>query len=155
MTIRFAQSPDIPGILNLLTQVEKVHNTIRPDLFRDAGEKYDAQALTRLFADPSRPILVALEGNLVVGYAFCILQILDGDPILRDRKELYLDDLCVDADFRGHGVSKALWQQVRELAKALGCSAVTLNVWEGNDRARAFYDHCGLKVRKTVMEYPL
>jgi ribosomal protein S18 acetylase RimI-like enzyme len=32
---------------------------------------------------------------------------------------------------------------------------VTLNVWEGNDSARAFYDKMGFTVRKTVMEKKL
>ena len=78
-----------------------------------------------------------------------------GDPARLDRKELYLDDLCVDASVRGKGVAKLLWQRTVELARELGCDAVTLNVWEGNDRARKFYENCGLTVRKTFLEYPL
>ena len=78
-----------------------------------------------------------------------------GDPARLDRKELYLDDLCVDASVRGKGVAKQLWQETVDLAKQLGCDAVTLNVWEGNDRARKFYENCGLTVRKTFLEYPL
>ena len=61
----------------------------------------------------------------------------------------------MDASVRGKGVAKLLWQRTVELARELGCDAVTLNVWEGNDRARKFYEHCGLSVRKTFMEYPL
>lgn len=155
MTIRFANTDDIPQLLNLLRQVEMVHHDIRPDLFRDGGEKYEPETLKELLKDVNRPVLVAVEDGVVVGYAFCVLEETAGDPARLDRKELYLDDLCVDASVRGKGVAKQLWQGTVDLAKQLGCDAVTLNVWEGNDRARKFYENCGLTVRKTFLEYPL
>ena len=155
MTIRFANTDDIPQLLNLLRQVEMVHHDIRPDLFRDGGEKYEPETLKELLKDVNRPVLAAVEDGVVVGYAFCVLEETAGDPARLDRKELYLDDLCVDASVRGKGVAKQLWQGTVNLAKQLGCDAVTLNVWEGNDRARKFYENCGLTVRKTFLEYPL
>ena len=155
MTIRFANTDDIPQLLNLLRQVERVHHDIRPDLFRDGGEKYEPETLKELLKDVNRPVLAAVEDGIVVGYAFCVLEETAGDPARLDRKELYLDDLCVDASVRGKGVAKQLWQKTVDLAKQLGCDAVTLNVWEGNDRARKFYENCGLTVRKTFLEYPL
>ena len=155
MTIRFANTDDIPQLLNLLRQVEMVHHDIRPDLFRDGGEKYGPETLKELLKDVNRPVLAAVEDGVVVGYAFCVLEETAGDPARLDRKELYLDDLCVDASVRGKGVAKQLWQETVVLAKQLGCDAVTLNVWEGNDRARKFYENCGLTVRKTFLEYPL
>ncbi len=155
MTIRFANTDDIPQLLNLLRQVERVHHDIRPDLFRDGGEKYEPETLKELLKDVNRPVLAAVEDGVVVGYAFCVLEETAGDPARLDRKELYLDDLCVDASVRGKGVAKQLWQETVDLAKQLGCDALTLNVWEGNDRARKFYENCGLTVRKTFLEYPL
>lgn len=155
MEIRFAASRDIPGLIDLLQQVGQVHHQVRPDLFRSGAQKYDEAALLRLLADPSRPILAAIVDGRVAGYAFCILQITQNDPVLRDRKVLYIDDLCVDAAYRGKGVAGALYQKVCEYARELKCDAVTLNVWCGNDRAMAFYGKCGLKPQKIGMEYIL
>ena len=42
MDIRFAIKEDIPGILELLRQVGRVHHEGRPDLFRNNAQKYDA-----------------------------------------------------------------------------------------------------------------
>lgn len=152
MEIRFANEKDIPGMIRLLQQVGQVHHEIRPDLFRAGAQKYDEAALKALLADPSRPILIAdLEGT-VAGYAFCILQKTQADPVLCDRKVLYIDDLCVEETIRGKGVATALYQQVLAYAKSLGCHSVTLNVWCGNDSAMAFYEKCGLKPQKIGME---
>ena len=40
-------------------------------------------------------------------------------------------------------------------AREIGCTEVTLNVWEGNDSALAFYRRMGFAVRKTTMEWML
>ena len=155
MEIRFAQARDIPGMIELLRQVGEVHHQIRPDLFRAGAQKYDEAALEKLLADPNRPILAAVEKGALLGYAFCILQVTEQDPVLRDRKVLYIDDLCVDKTRRGQGVAGALYRAVCDYARELDCDAVTLNVWCGNDRAMAFYEKCGLKPQKVGMEYVL
>ena len=152
MTIRFACDRDIPGMIDLLQQVGAVHHQIRPDLFRAGAQKYDEAALNALLTDPNRPILAAeIEGKLV-GYAFCILQITENDPVLCDRKVLYIDDLCVEETLRGQGIAGALYERVLEYARELGCNAVTLNVWCGNENAMKFYEKCGLKPQKIGME---
>ena len=152
MTIRFACEADIPQMLDLLRQVELVHHGIRPDLFRDGGEKYDAEDLNRLLSDPTRPILAAVEEDTMVGYAFCSLQTVENDPVLRNRKELYIDDLCVDEEIRGRHIGKQLYETVLSFAREQGCYNVTLNVWSCNESAMKFYQSCGLKPQKIGME---
>ena len=155
MTIRFAEGRDIHGMIDLLQQVGEVHHQIRPDLFRAGAQKYDETALLALLADAGRPILIAEIDGKVAGYAFCILQITAQDPVLCDRKVLYIDDLCVDEALRGQGIAGALYERVLEYARELGCDAVTLNVWCGNDGAMKFYEKCGLKPQKIGMEVVL
>ena len=152
MTILPANSTHIPGMIALLKQVGEVHHQIRPDLFRGGAQKYDEAALERLLADKDRPILIAQADGQVVGYAFCVFQTIQNDPVLQDRKVLYVDDLCVDERCRGQGIATALYEQVCALAKESGCGAVTLNVWCGNGKAMAFYEKCGLKPQKIGME---
>ena len=155
MDIRFAEIRDIPGMIDLLQQVGEVHHQIRPDLFRGGAQKYNEADLQALLADPQRPILIADIDGHVAGYAFCILQVTENNPVLCDRKALYIDDLCVDETIRSKGVAKALYARVVEYARELGCDAVTLNGWCGNDGAMKFYEKAGLKPQKIGMEYVL
>ncbi len=150
MTIRFAEPKDIPGMIDLLRQVGEVHHNIRPDLFRAGAQKYDEAALEALLKDPTRPIFIA-DLNGVAGYCFCILQETKNDPVLRDRKVLYIDDLCVDEGCRGQGIATKLYSHTLNYARSLSCDAVTLNVWQGND-AQIFYERMGMKPQKTGME---
>ena len=155
MTIRFATEQDIPQMIDLLRQVGEVHHQIRPDLFRSGAQKYDEAALKKLLADEERPILAGVVDGKMVGYAFCVLQETKNDPVLCDRKTLYIDDLYVEKDVRGGGVAQAIYRGVLDYAREIHCDAVTLNVWCGNDRAMHFYEKCGLKPQKIGMELTL
>ena len=155
MNILLANESHIPGMIRLLQQVGQVHRDIRPDIFRGGAQKYDEAALAELLKDPSRPIFIAEEEETVLGYCFCIHKAYADDPVLADRKELYIDDLCVDEACRGKGVATALYRHVTEYARSCGCQFITLNVWAGNDNALKFYEHMGLTPRSTTMESKL
>ena len=154
MNIRFANPSDIPAMIALLQQVGEVHHQIRPDLFRAGAQKYDEAALLRLLAEETRPVFIAEEDG-VLGYCFCILQITENDPVLCDRRVIYIDDLCVDETVRGKGVAKALYDAVLAYGRENRFDAVTLNVWCGNDRAMRFYEKVGMKPQKVGMEITL
>ena len=151
MTIRFAEVRDIPGMVDLLQQVGEVHHQIRPDLFRSGAQKYNEADLEELLKDSTRPIFIADVDGQVAGYAFCILQVTENNPVLCDRKVIYIDDLCVDEGHRRQGIAKKLYDHVLNYARELNCDAVTLNVWYGND-AQIFYEACGMQFQKIGME---
>ena len=118
------------------------------------GEPTLQPDLEELLNDPSRPIFVAAEEKLL-GYCFCIIEEVKDDPVLRDVKSLYIDDLCVDETIRGRHVGSRLYDHVCGYARSIGCRSVTLNVWCGNDSAMKFYESRGMKPRKIYMETSL
>ena len=154
MEIRKAEVRDIPGMIELLHQVGDVHHNIRPDIFRPGCLKYDEAALAELLKDETRPIFVAVRGSFVAGYCFCQHREYSGSTTLTDRKEIYIDDLCVDESCRGQGIAKKLYDHVLDHAKTCGCAFVTLNVWSGNS-AELFYQKMGMTPRSVTMETKL
>ncbi|MCK8622549.1 GNAT family N-acetyltransferase [Prevotella sp. E13-27] len=152
--IRRAEIKDIPGIIELLHQVNMVHHVLRPDLFKPYTTKYNEQELEALISDDSKPIFV-FEDGAVLGHAFCKITEVKNDKLLQDIKTLYIDDICVDENARGQHVGKALYEYVRNYAQSIGCNNITLNVWDGNDAALSFYRNMGMKVQKTTMEIVL
>ena len=153
-TIRQASVADIPRLIDLLHQVDMVHHRLRPDLFKPDTTKYDEQELAVLLEDKTKPIFVYDDGE-VLGYTFCQITEVKEDRLLQDRKTLYIDDLCVDEAARGKHIGSALFEFVRDYAKSIGCHAITLNVWEGNDSAIHFYQNMGMHSQKIGMEIKL
>ena len=149
--IRLATTNDIPRLLELLHQVNMVHYERRPDIFKPHTTKYNAEQLQDLLTQPDKAIFV-YEDESVQGYAFVQIEDVHDDILLQDMRTLYIDDICVDEKARGKHIGKQLFDHVRAYAEKLGCGAITLNVWEGNDAAMAFYRKLGMSVRKTCME---
>ncbi len=153
MNIRRANERDIAGINKLLYQVHRIHAEGRPDIFRLGNKKYNDEELCAIISNDNTPIFVAVDDEeKVLGYAFCIYEETKDNPSLMDRKTVYIDDLCVDATERGRHIGTALYDHVKDEAQREGCSAVTLNVWCLNEGAMRFYEKCGMKPLKVVME---
>jgi ribosomal protein S18 acetylase RimI-like enzyme len=92
------------------------------------------------------------ENGILLGHAFCVVEIYQNHNIMTDRKTLYIDDICVDENARGQHVGKSLYEFVRSYAKENGFYNITLNVWSCNPSAVAFYQAMGLQPYKIGME---
>ena len=150
--IRKAMERDIPRIMALLEQVNRVHYEGRPDIFKLAT-KYGEDELLEILTDEQKCILVSVDdADFVEGYAFCIYRQHVGSRLLTDIKTLYIDDLCVDETLRGRHIGRTLYDAAVALARETGCYNLTLNVWSCNQSAMRFYEACGLLPQKVGME---
>ena len=155
MTIRRAKREDTGAVLRLLSQVLEIHAKIRPDIFVPGSTKYTSEELAVIFDDGLKPVYVAEDENGVIGYVFCVIKEPAFANTMLPRRTLFIDDFCVDEGCRGQRIGEALFRFVLDEAGRLGCTDVTLNVWEGNDAARRFYEKMGMKPRETQMEIML
>ncbi len=157
MRIRKAEEKDIPMLLSLLSEILELHARIRPDIFIPGTTKYTESELKEILKDEDRPIFAAVTDDTdeMLGYAFCVIQKPSGSRNIIPFESVYIDDLCVTEKARGQGIGKKLFEYVSEYARSRGCYEVTLNVWEGNDSARTFYEHLGMKPKETQMEFIL
>ena len=153
--IRRAEHRDIPRLNELLFQVQGVHAAIRPDIFKTGAKKYTTEQLEAIIDDDMTPIYVYEIDGVIAGYAFCIYQVTQENTQVFYRKVLYIDDLCVDSAYRRRGIATTLYDYVIRTAAENGCHSVTLNVWNHNDEAQAFYRHMGMTPLKTSMEMQL
>lgn len=151
--IRRAEKKDVESVIELLKQVLTVHADGRPDIFIEGTTKYSPEELEAIFSNPKTPVFVWTdEDDVAQGHAFCILEETKGVSNLHDMKSLYIDDICVDENHRGLHIATELFEYVKAFAKQEGCYHITLNVWECNPVAEAFYRKMGMKTLKTVME---
>ena len=153
ITIRKAVIKDTDKIIELLEGIALLHHEGRPDLFKTGTKKYDKQQLKTLFKDENRPVFVAVdELDQVVGYCFCIIVNNEAHAVFNEFSTLYIDDFCVDANYRGAGIGKKLMHFVKEFAKEIGVYNIDLNVWEFNESAIRFYESCGFSTQRRRME---
>ena len=156
MSIREAETKDIPRILELLHQVNDIHADGKPDLFIHGRTKYGEKDLADIIKNADTPVIVYADSDdSVIGYAFCIICDHPSTSNTKPWKECYIDDICFDESSRGKGYAKELFDAVTSLARKRGCDKATLHVWECNPRAKRFYEKCGMHTYFSAMETDL
>lgn len=146
--VRRAKGIDIDQILVLLDQVNRIHANSRPDIF-NVATKYSKVELENKIEN--EPIFVYVDNDKVLGYIFGLIQD-NHSRLLKDNKTFFIDDFCVDENYRGKHIGSTLYEEVKKYAKSIDCKRITLNVWSFNDNAYRFYTYLGLKPLETVME---
>ncbi len=105
------------------------------------GERVRRVLVDALRARPWIVTLLAIEGDRPVG----LLVAVEGFSTFAAMPLLNIHDVAVHPEHRGRGVGTALLTAAEDLARARGCCKLTLEVLEGNARARALYARLGYR----------
>ena len=111
-----------------------------------------AEKFRDYLADPARVVLVARDGNTVVGYAMLIHGVPDDADVQRAvtlRPAVELSKIYVLPSSHGGTVSAALMAVAVEHAIQHGAASMWLGVNEQNQRAQRFYAKQGFVVTGT------
>lgn len=105
----------------------------------------DMERLRRLVADPAVTMLVARDGDEVVGTTTVIVYTTPFWIKVR------LDEVVVDASARGKGVGEALVKAALEVGRERGAQVAELQSGRGPHRAAAhrLYERLGFQIRDT------
>lgn len=147
--VRPSNADDAVSVHRLLGLIADLHREGRPDMFPNLKSKYSLEEVIQRLSENDNGVFVAVCNQQTVGYIFC--------DILKEGigETLYIDDLCVDPDFRHQGIATALMDYACLYGREKNCRQLMLNVWEFNSSAVAFYEKYGLKTRTRHMEINL
>ena len=95
------------------------------------------------------------EGQHVVGHVYgVIMQRAENDFKVAD-KYMYIQQIGVRKDFRGHGVGRALIAFIEGRAVASAVTGLQLDYWTFNTRAQSFFESCGFSSSQVMMRRTL
>ena len=103
------------------------------------GDDARARLVPALRAQPNALVLLAFADGEPTGIAICFF----GLSTFQARPLLNIHDLAVIPKYRGRGIGRALLSAAEARAKSRGCCKLTLEVQDGNARARALYERFG------------
>ena len=156
ITVRKAEKKDAAKIAQLLETIAELHHQGRPDLYGGGGAKYDISAVEEKISNEDEIILVAVnDDDEVMGYTMSKIYDVEQDGIKLAHRKMYIDDVCVDANFRKHGIGRILMDATKQRAIDAHCHICDLNVWAFNENAVKFYESCGMTKQRIYMEYIL
>ena len=132
--IRAAQPDDVPTILALVRELASYERE------PDAVTATEADLMHALFGpQPALFGLIAEHEAETAGFALWFLNF----STWLGRHGVYLEDLYVRPDLRGHGYGRALLVELASIADARGYGRMEWSVLDWNETAHGFYASLG------------
>lgn len=153
MIIKKATFKDYEEVFKLFCEVQNIHNSLYPDIFRKASNKTMSKKMFKQYIDDRKnSILVAYDKNSPIGYIYITIKPKANSPIRFQPKTVYINHICVTEKFRGKGVATKLIDKIIELAKSKNIHSIQLDVWAMNENAKNSFNKLGFKTFNEKME---
>lgn len=112
---------------------------------RHDGSAISRELIEEIIESPYHDILIATDDDKVVGMTIVSIVMATLD------RNVYMEDLVVDAECRGKGVGGLLLDAVKDWGRAHGCRRLefTSSSREKKEGAKGFYESHGAEVRET------
>lgn len=149
--IRKAKKEDFKQVHKLIMQVHNMHVQERSDIYKDTEPLSLDSFIENLSKDTNIYIVAELE-NKVIGICFSQIKEISNNKIMKDRKILHIEDICVDENNRKNGIGKKLYDKIFEYAKQMDIDSIELMVWKFNENAIKFYENLGMNIKNLRFE---
>ena len=150
--IRIAESKDLEAINELRRQVNEIHVSGRPDIFKPGFCKEFQDRTQWYLSSDENDIFVDDQDGKITGMIMIDYITKPESPYGFERVFCHVAEICVDKECRRRGIAHNLIERVKEEAKKRGITRIELDVWAFND-AINFYEAEGFKTFRTFMEY--
>ena len=114
---------------------DAVLGQVAPEVF---DNPVDARLTAEFLADPRHHIVVALDGELVVGFASAV-HYLHPDK----HPELWINEVAVAPGWRRRGLAKAILKRLLQVGSELKCTEAWVLTDRANGAARVLYSSAG------------
>jgi ribosomal protein S18 acetylase RimI-like enzyme len=154
--VRLATLDDAEVIGRQTSSVQQLHDEALPFIFKPpSADLFPPSKLAALIQNPNCILAVAEIGGRVVGHIYGAVVNRAENEFSRAESYLYIYQIDVDDDARRQGAGTALITFMRDRARALGLTALQIDHWAFNARARDFFEACGFSPMKIMMRQSL
>ncbi len=101
--------------------------------------------------DPRAHALICEQGEEAVGFALYFFNF----STWLGKYGLFVEDLYVSPEYRGHGIGRTLLRHLAQLAVERDCGRFEWNVLDWNEPAIRFYESCGAVAQDEWVGYRL
>ncbi len=150
--IRNALQSDYEQIENIMTQAHRMHVEWRDDIYRMNDPILSYERFMNLLSEET--YIVAQKDEDVVGILYYFFKNTD-IPSMQKRKVLYIDTMAVEENFRGMGVGTAMFDHIKNIAKANDCTHMELSVNAKNINAQKMYAKYGFSEKSYTLDMKL
>jgi diamine N-acetyltransferase len=149
--IRRACETDAGFLSRSIEDLQMMHASAMPLLFKPTAEPYLPEKLRDLLANPAAHLFVAdIDGNPSGFVHLWVFTEPEGENNFANTK-VFISYVYVHPASRGYGIGRALIKTAQALAQELNIPTLELNVMAFNTDARDFFQKCGFVLLREVL----
>jgi ribosomal protein S18 acetylase RimI-like enzyme len=145
MKIRKALFTDVDQIVEINGEVQDIHRTIKPHIFKAARSIEIRNIFDKMLTNEAFCFFVCEINGEIVGYISVQTIIRNEHAFKYSEKYLELDQICIKAELRQKGIGKAFMQKIKEYAIDKGMDRIDLSVWTDNKNAVKAFEAMGFE----------
>jgi diamine N-acetyltransferase len=157
MNVRLATHADAGILAGLNWDVQKLHADARPAVFKQPSDlsAIGEDLCVRFIEKPDACIFLVEDNDEAVGYAAVNVSRRPETLYTYARSAVHIDQIAVNPARQGCGYGRALIEAVLNLARAEQITRVTLETWDFNVDAQAFFKKMGFHAYHYRMDLTL
>lgn len=146
--IRLAKNSDLTAVYKMAKELAKMQNLLtRFCLTPDSLEQMINDPLSA-----TSTIVVEYEGKII---GFAMHTLLKNNRLYHNGYAMYIDELYVEPDYRGHAIGTALFKYIAKVAVQNACNRLEWWVEKENHKAFDFYAKMGARALTEFITYRL
>lgn len=152
INVRFVKRDELEKVNIIRKQVNELHVSGRPDIFRPGFCQEIQEHIYEQFDSENSDVIVAVCGDEICGFATVQYIKKPLSPYSLERKIYQVEEFGVDIKHHRQGIATAIVSFIRNDALSKGYDKVELDMWEFNETAFEFYNAMGFKTYRRYME---
>jgi GNAT superfamily N-acetyltransferase len=145
-TIRPATLDDAESIMSMIAEFKAYLRALGDD-YAFISFTIDNYRRDGFGEDPAFSALIVESGGRAMGYAIYAFEYSTDTG----KRNIFLHDLFVRAEYRGRGVGEKLMKRISEICKSRGGDTVAWCVWHANETAIRFYRKIGAETSNKIL----
>lgn len=149
----FDPATDREGVIACVSGLQDYERELDPDLppGERVARRYVDAMLHRCRAYQGR-VLVAVQGEVVVGFLCVLARVPETQPDERERPHAMVGELYLAPDQRSRGMGRRLLEEAEAYAREQGARRLRVQVLAANGIARSLYASAGFHERLIELE---
>lgn len=145
MTINIIKTRDTELLAILNHDVQEIHHHIEPELFKPYNKDNMKKLFDEALENENVSAYVAYFDEVVAGYMLLSKKYNEANYYKESYATLQIDQICVESDFKGKGIGKALVEFAKTRAKELEITRIEMNYWTKNNHSGEFFRSQGFE----------
>ncbi len=139
MKIEIVSTKDANLLARLNHDVQEIHYNIEPEIFKPFDLENMEIFFQKVLENSSVTAYIAKVDGKSAGYMLLAENITAENPFKYSYTVLHIDQICVDSEFKGKGIGKALVDFAKKYAIERQIRRIEMNYWTQNTNSGEFF----------------